>query len=163
MKGFVIGGELMLFDFSAPMFWVILAVFFLAIELIGAGALFSVIFAIGSVAASIAAFYIDDVRWLVFIAIVVSIISVFTLKPTLERLLKRSDEERPSAVDAIVGAKGKVIERITEHQRGYVTINQEDWSAATVTGSDIEEGAVVEVERIEGATVFVKLLEKRGE
>ena len=148
-----------MFDISTPLFWITLAVFFLAIELLGAGALFAIVFSVGAAITALIAIFTNNVFWLILCFILLSIVCVITLKPALGKFLKTSSENRASTVDALIGSEGTVKTEITETSKGYVVVNHEDWVAVSVDGKAIEKNKKVLIEKIEGVTVHVRVLD----
>lgn len=76
------------------------------------------------------------------------------LRPVARRHL-RSPAQLRTGAEALVGARGVVLERVDAHT-GRAKINGEVWSArAYQDGLVIEPGARVDVLRIDGATAVV--------
>jgi len=67
-------------------------------------------------------------------------------------------------VDAVVGTTGKVLKRIdNDAAMGQVKLGAMEWTARSTTGSVIEEGTLVKVDRIEGVKAFVSPAEVKTE
>jgi len=87
-----------------------------------------------------------------------TIVVFFGIRPVL---LKYFDVSTKTNVDALIGKKGQVTERIDpETNSGRVTIGGEDWKGASIGKSTIEVGEEVTVTRVEGTKVFVKPVAK---
>lgn len=95
--------------------------------------------------------------WLAFlVAVVVSAALMLALRPWLLRnLRKRGAALVETNVAALVGAKARTIDEVTEIA-GRVKLNGEVWSARVPDdGLPIPEGAEVIVRKIVGATAIV--------
>ncbi|MDX3093897.1 NfeD family protein [Streptomyces sp. ME01-24h] len=111
-------------------------------------------FAVGAVAAAIAAGLGLGITAQVLIFAVVSVAGVAVVRP----LANRSRAQRPelrSGVDALRGRQAVVLERVDGHG-GRIKLNGEVWSARSLdTGRTFEPGESVDVVEIEGATAVV--------
>jgi membrane protein implicated in regulation of membrane protease activity len=80
--------------------------------------------------------------------------SLLVLRPIARRHLRTPAQLRTGTA-ALVGAKAVVLERV-DQDSGRVKIGGEEWSARSFDDDDVfEEGARVEVLKIEGATALV--------
>ncbi|MDN4479062.1 NfeD family protein [Demequina sp. SYSU T00039] len=96
--------------------------------------------------------------WLaMFVAIGVSALLLFGLRPFLLRSLRLKGEAEPQTnAKALVGRAARTIDSVSE-SGGRVKLNGEVWSARTEEDApSIPEGAEVRVVRIEGATAIVE-------
>lgn len=111
-------------------------------------------FAVGAVAAAIAAGLGFGITAQVLIFVIVSVAGVAVVRP----LANRSRAQRPelrSGVDALKGRQAVVLERVDEHG-GRIKLNGEVWSARALdAGRAFEPGESVDVVEIEGATAVV--------
>ncbi|MDO4846331.1 MAG: NfeD family protein [Oscillospiraceae bacterium] len=132
--------------------WAVAAVAFVIVEA-ATSALVSVWFIGGSVAALIAS--------LLGAAPLVQIVLFFVLSGALLALLrpiaKRSAIRRiPTNADRIIGLDGVVTEAIDGlRSKGAIRVDGKEWTARASDGSNIPEGSVVRVDRIEGVKAFV--------
>ena len=135
-------------------FWLAALVFFIAVEA-GTVTVVSVWFAAGALAA-IAASLLGAQFWLqVVIFIGVSGALLASLRPVLKKYF--TPKITKTNVDSVIGSRGIVCEKIDNiHSCGRVKLGAMEWSARSVSGEPIAEGAQVIVERIEGVKVFVK-------
>jgi membrane protein implicated in regulation of membrane protease activity len=86
--------------------------------------------------------------------IVCSIASLLFIRPIARRHLNTPASLRTGTA-ALVGARAVVLERV-HADGGRVKIGGEDWSARPYDEDDVyEEGARVEVMKIQGATALV--------
>ncbi|WSD62882.1 NfeD family protein [Actinacidiphila glaucinigra] len=111
-------------------------------------------FAVGAVAAAIAAGLGLGITAQVLIFVIVSIAGIAVVRP----LANRSRAQRPelrSGIDALKGRQAVVLERVDGHG-GRIKLNGEVWSARALdTGRAFEPGESVDVVEIEGATAVV--------
>lgn len=92
------------------------------------------------------------IQWLVFIA--VSLASLAVLRPIARRHLRTPAQIRTGAA-ALVGSRAVVLERV-DGDGGQVKIGGEVWSARSFDEDHVfDEGARVEVLKIDGATALV--------
>jgi membrane protein implicated in regulation of membrane protease activity len=92
------------------------------------------------------------VQWVVFIA--VSLASLAVLRPIARRHLRTPAQIRTGTA-ALIGSRALVLERV-DGDGGQVKIGGEIWSARSFDDDHVfEQGARVEVLKIEGATALV--------
>jgi membrane protein implicated in regulation of membrane protease activity len=92
------------------------------------------------------------VQWVVFIA--VSLASLAVLRPIARRHLRTPAQIRTGTA-ALIGSRALVLERV-DGDGGQVKIGGEIWSARSFDDDNVfEQGARVEVLKIEGATALV--------
>jgi len=117
--------------------------FFLAPFAIGAGLAAAADAAIGSTAA-----------WVVFIT--VALLTLVIVRPIVRSHLKMPPQMRTGAA-ALVGKQAIVLERIANREGvGCVKIDGEVWTARSLMDDQvIEQGTVVDVVEIKGATALV--------
>lgn len=133
--------------------WVGALVLFLFIEAQSA-AVVSIWFAAGALAAAIVALCNGAVWLQVVLFVVVSGITLACMRPIIRKYFTPKLEK--TNIDAIIGTVGPVTEDIDNVQAlGRVKLGSMEWSARSTTGENIEKGALVEVDRIEGVKVFV--------
>jgi membrane protein implicated in regulation of membrane protease activity len=131
----------------------------IAAGLLAVGEIFTLSFFLGpisvaAVSAAIAALAGAGVgiQWLVFIA--VSLASLAVLRPIARRHLRTPAQIRTGTA-ALVGSRAIVLERV-DGDKGQVKIGGEVWSARSFDEDHVfEEGARVEVLKIDGATALV--------
>jgi membrane protein implicated in regulation of membrane protease activity len=92
------------------------------------------------------------IQWLVFIA--VSLASLAVLRPIARRHLRTPAQIRTGTA-ALVGSRAVVLERV-DGDGGQVKLGGEIWSARSFDDDHVfEQGARVEVLKIDGATALV--------
>lgn len=133
--------------------WLVLMVLLLIIEAATAG-LTCIWFALGALAALIAALF-NAAIWLQ--ALWFLAVSLLTLWLTRPLAIKYLNSRRVATnADRVVGAEAVVtedIDNIAGH--GAVRLEGKEWSARSELGEDIPRGSVVIVRRIEGVKLIV--------
>ncbi len=136
-------------------FWVVLFVVLLVAELISAGALISIWFCVGALAAFATAAAKASVTVQVVVFLVISIALLVLTKPFVKKVLKQKNE--PTNLDRVVGTEAIVTEDIDNLQQiGAVKMDGKVWTARSAEETPIPSGTVVRVVRIEGVKVFVR-------
>ena len=86
---------------------------------------------------------------------VASVLCLALVRP-LARGLYRASDHRPVLTDALLGTTGTVVDPITSGTPGRVRIGGEEWRAITESLHPLPEGTLVEILRVEGATLTVR-------
>lgn len=116
--------------------------------------LVTVWFAVGALAAAVAALLGAPVGVQVLVFLVVSGALVALLRPLARRHLK--PKIVPTNTEALIGSVGVVTEAIDNvSAQGRVKLGAMSWSARSAGGTPIPQGVQVRVERIEGVKLFV--------
>ena len=134
--------------------WIAALVIFIILEAVTVS-LVSIWFAIGSLAALIAAFAGGQV-WLqiVLFTVVSGLILVF-LRPIAKRYL--NVKWRPTNADRVIGQMCTVTERIDNIAgTGEVFVDGKAWSARSADGEPVDEGVKVIPVSIEGVKLIVE-------
>lgn len=144
-----------IFGLSTILFWLIVLVVMIALELVSMG-LTTIWFAGGSLVAFVLALF--DVPFLVqvIVALVVSLILLFFTRPIAVKYFNK-DRVRTN-VESMIGEQAIVISEINNLQGvGRVTIGGKEWSArTTVDGVTVAVGAVVVVKEVSGVKLIVE-------
>lgn len=137
--------------------WVLALVLFVILEAMTAGVV-SIWFAGGAAAALVCA-AVGVELWLQFVVfLAVSIVLLALLRPIASKWV--GTKHVATNADRVIGQEALVVEEIDRlNNRGAVKLGGVEWSARTEDGSVIAEGSLVRVLRIEGAYVFVELIE----
>lgn len=136
--------------------WLLTAVGFGVGEMLAAGSLFLLPFAIGAavaVGASLLGLSIT-LQWLVFLGI--SGGTFLALRPLAHRL----DRDYPSegiGANHLIGAQGTLLNPISRHNTdlGMVRLERQEWRAESLDGNAIEAGTLVRVAEVRGTRVVV--------
>ncbi len=134
--------------------WLILLVGFLIAEAACPIHLISIWFAAGSLAAAIVA-WLNGAVWLqILVFSVVSGALLAALWPFVKKFL--NPHLTKTNVDCVIGTQGYVTEAIDNlTATGQVKLGGMYWTARSSDHHPIPEGALIQVDRIEGVKVFV--------
>ena len=120
--------------------------------------LISVWFAIGALAAIIPAYFGVPFWGQILVFLAVSAIAFAFTKRFFKDVVKV--KKQPTNSDGLIGTDGIVTAEINNLEgAGKVYISGLTWSARSKNGETIPEGAVVTVDKIEGATLVVEVKE----
>ena len=135
--------------------WLAATVAFGAIEALTVG-IVSIWFALGSLAALIAA-ALHAGTWLqVTVFLTVSVIALILTRPLIKK--KILPNTTPTNTDMLIGGAGVVEDSIDNIAgTGSVKIQGKVWSAKSENGDNIASGNIVIVVRIEGVKLIVEL------
>lgn len=137
--------------------WAVVAVICLILELT-AGDFFIFCFAIGAVGAAIDAGLLGNgIYTQLFVFVVITLLSLFYVRPFAKRYLHKGEDKRISNADALLGRQGRVVETIVAGGYGRVQIDGDIWKAVTQGDADIPEGSNVTVIDRESTIITVKL------
>lgn len=137
-----------------PMLWLLVAVIFGVIEA-ATVQLMSIWFAVGAVAAMVAALLGAGV-WLQFIIflVVAAVVLVFT-RPLVKKVLRVGHVH--TNADSLIGRIGAVTVDIAgPGEVGRVLVDGQDWSAVSEDGCPLARGEKVLVKAIEGVKLVVE-------
>ena len=134
--------------------WVVLMVVFLVVEAATAG-LTCIWFAIGSLAALIAALF-DAQLWLQIVwFLVISFVTLYFTRPLVKKYV--NSRSQPTNADMVIGKEALVTKDIDNVEAtGAVSVGGKVWTARSADGGRIKSGAVVSVLRIEGVKLIVE-------
>lgn len=115
----------------------------------------SIWFAIGALAAFIAALAGVEQLWIqIIIFVVVSAIAVAITRPLVKKMINKKAE--PTNADMVIGKTGIVTEKIDNlAPSGLVKVNGTVWTARTLDDSVIEENEKVIIKEIRGVKLLV--------
>jgi len=137
--------------------WVCVGVALLIIELIGTT--FYLLWAgLAAIVAGVCAWVFPEVWWVPWVTfVVVGIVLLLITRRYLHKL--HGMETVPSNVETVIGKQGQVIDTIDAREnRGRVRIDSEEWRARGP--GFLQEGARVEVQAIQGATLIVVAIDE---
>lgn len=139
---------------SRTLFWLIFAIAMAVLEGVTVQ-LVSVWFAVGGLAACVASLFTDSLIIEVIVFVAVSAIALAVTRPLVKKLKQRSAQ--PTNADRFVGKTGVVITAVDNSiPQGMVKVDNEKWTARSVSGEPIEEGATVIITAIEGVKLMVE-------
>ena len=129
--------------------WVVIMVVFLVVEAATAG-LTCIWFAIGALAALIAALIWLQLVWF----FVVSVVTLYFTRPLVLKYV--NSRSQPTNADMVIGKEALVTEAIDNvESAGAVAVGGKVWTARSENGEPIEVGSIVTVLRIEGVKLIV--------
>jgi len=136
-------------------FWVILSAFLVVGEIFTAG-FFLLPFGIGAAFTAALAFMGVSLVWQWAVFVIVSVALLLPLKRFADRITP--DSGVGVAADRVIGKVGLVLEAVQPHGvTGRVRLGSEEWRASSDSEETIPEGATIEVQRIDGTHVVVRL------
>lgn len=138
--------------------WLLVAIALLFFELGTPGLFFFVSFAVGALAASGSAFlgYSLIVQCVAGLSVSVGTFALLRVYLRRAKMSEVSFRTSHTNIDALLGGSGVVIREIKPYQGGRVKVGGETWRARSLGDKRIENGASVEILRIEGNTIIVK-------
>ena len=142
------------------LFWLVLFIVFLLVELVTAGALVSIWFCVGSLVAMAVA-YLGAPFWVQMTLFL--LVSVGLLLGTKPFLKKHMDSKTITTnADRILTKRGIVEEEINNLKGiGVVKVDGKSWTARNIDGEAIiPVGMEVEVVAIEGVKAMVKIVKR---
>ena len=131
--------------------WMIIFILLILLEL-GTVNLVSIWFALGSLAAFVLSFFIDNITIQIALFVGVSFISLLLTRGFVEKI--RGNNIIPTNLDRVIGQIGIVTEEITKLEPGEVKVDGKRWSA--VSNKKIKVGSKVEILSIDGVKLNVK-------
>ncbi len=137
---------------SMALFWLILAVFFLIIELMTV-TLVSVWFIPGALVTALIALVWDNIPAQIVLFVVMSVVSLVLFNKFYRGKLKKK-QDTVDADHRLIGRSASAAEPITS-EGGKVLVGDIYWRAVNEDDSTIESGAVVEIKSVEGTTLVV--------
>ncbi|MBQ3266119.1 MAG: NfeD family protein [Ruminococcus sp.] len=133
--------------------WLILAVAMAVLEAVTVQ-LVSIWFCIGSVAACITSLFTDNIIIEAAVFVIVSALALAVTRPLVKKMKSRGAE--PTNSDRYIGKTAIVIENIdNDKAQGLVKVDNQKWTARSVTGDIIPKGTSVTVSAIEGVKLMV--------
>lgn len=141
-----------------PIYWLALFVVLLIIEIATMG-LTTIWFAGGALAAFLVSLWGIGIAGQVILFLVVSILLLVLTRPIA---MKHFNGDRAKTnIDSVIGSEALVTEEINPRiAAGKVELNGMEWSAKTENGRGvISEGTLVEVLKVEGVKLVVRLKE----
>jgi len=137
--------------------WLLVSLALLLVELATPGIFFFVSFAFGSLFGALVASLGYPLPVQCATVLVISIIQFTAMRRRLRSFNNKSS--LATNVHALLGKRGVVVRDITQHQPGLVKLGGEEWSATCSEGKKIAKGKSIQVVRLQGNRVIVKLSE----
>lgn len=136
--------------------WVIVALIFVIVEIFTTG--FAVMcISFGCLFGAGASALDWDVKWQLLAFAVGTVLAFLTVRPLVYKFFYNKAHEVKTNVEALVGRRAIVTERIEGELRpGRVKVDGDDWKAVTLESDPIEVGDAVEITAINSVIVTVK-------
>jgi membrane protein implicated in regulation of membrane protease activity len=137
-------------------FWILLGLALMSLEALGVPGFFLGTLGLAAVVTSLPAFFTPiPIIWLLLCFGVMAIVFFVYARPLVTRFFM-SDVETLTNVDGMVGKLAVVSQEIGGRSTaGYVKLAGDEWRALPADGSSIAVGKEVEIQKLEGATVYV--------
>lgn len=138
--------------------WVIIALIFVIVEIFTAG--FAVVcISFGCIFGAVVSAFDLGLQWQLLAFALGTALTFFTVRPFVQKLLYKKSHEVKTNVDALVGRRAIVTERIAgELHPGRVKVDGDDWKAISLNGEVIEKDEAVVITSINSVIVTVKRL-----
>lgn len=111
--------------------------------------------AIAGVITAIISLFVNDANMLTIDFIVLSLVSVFVLRPLLLRTLKPSKDKETGIKAEYIGKIVKVVEPVTKNS-GAITIYEERWDARVENDDEIPAGSEVRIIKNDSLIMYVE-------
>ena len=139
-------------------YWLVAAIVLVIVEICTAG-FGSICFAVGAGFSALVAGLGGSFVWQIVVFAAVSLLTFIFLRPIAIRWLDSKSKDVKTNVDALIGRKGIVSERIDASQHtGRVAIDGDDWKAVSLDNAVIDKGASVEIVNRDSLILTVKKL-----
>lgn len=137
-------------------YWVIIALVFVIVEMFTTG--FAVMcISFGCLFGAVASALDWELKWQLLVFAVGTCLAFITVRPLVYKLFYKKEQEVKTNVDALVGRRAIVTERIGgDLYAGRVKIDGDDWKAISTDAQPIEVGEAVEVTAINSVILTVK-------
>ena len=137
----------------AGLIWLGVFAFMVIAELATVG-LTAIWFAGGAICASIAGFLGLSWAWMLVIFMVSSLALLIIMRPLAKK--KMMPKVTATNAESLIGQSYPLIQKAGPgHQAGQVRIGDVEWRVISEDGSEIPEGTVVEIRKIEGTKLIV--------
>lgn len=143
---------------SLTIIWAIVILACAILELL-TGGLYIICFSVGALAALPLAAFDVALEWQIAVFALVSVGSIYTLRPLAKQYLHRKDADQPvSNADAIIGRTAVVSQDIPDHGYGRAALDGDDWKARSLNGAPIAKGQRVRIVQRASVVVIVEAL-----
>ena len=134
--------------------WLFLGFLCVVFELLSPGFFYCLSFALGAVPAVCGAWFELSFSWQIGLFFGGSLISFFLLHFYVCKIIRINNHYR-SAVDALPGKKGLIVEKVSSTHIGQVSVDGQLWAAQSIHDEFLEKGTSVFVVRVEGVRLIV--------
>ena len=143
-------------EFEIWHIWLIVSIVFFILEIVlPSFVVFN--FGVGALFATLVAGLGGSVQWQLFVFSIATLISFFLIRPALKRWAYRRSDKVETNMNALVGRKGIVSEKIDQQNNtGRILVDGDDWKAVSADGSVIEKNKQVEIIKVNSIVMEVK-------
>ncbi len=134
--------------------WLFFGLLCVVFELLSPGFFYCLSFALGTLPAACGAWLELPFSWQTGLFFGGSLISFFLLYVCVRKNAKL-DSHYKSAVDALPGKKGVIVEKVSSTHIGQVRVEGQLWAAQSMHDELLEKGTLVLVVRVEGVRLIV--------
>lgn len=136
--------------------WVIVALVFVIVEIFTSG--FAVMcISFGCLFGAGASALDWDIKWQLLLFAIGTVLAFLTVRPLIYKFFYKKSNEVKTNVDALIGRRAIVTERIEGELRpGRIKVDGDDWKAVSTIEEPIEAGEAVEITAIDSIIVTVK-------
>ena len=139
--------------------WLIIAILFFILEMMGPGFLLFWV-GVGALIAMIVSIFIDNIVVQIGVFTVASTVLLFCTRPFVKKFSK--NDNTITNAKSIIGKKAIVTKEINSLKgTGQIKVNGEAWSAKSSKEDIIEEGAKVTILNINGVKAIVELAKEK--
>jgi membrane protein implicated in regulation of membrane protease activity len=136
--------------------WIAIGVICMIIEIFTPGFLF-LSFGLGAIVTGLITLAHIPLWAQLAVYIIITFILFINLRKISKKLFK---QDIPTNVNALIGKKGQVVEKIPAFGKGYVKIGGEDWPAISQNEEEIDNNQKIIVTALEGNKLIVKKFEE---
>ena len=129
---------------SVTLIWFIAGLLLLVAEIVTPGFVLAC-FGVGCFVATIPALFDLGIVWQVLAFAVGSLLSLFLLRPLLQRF-SRGKAPASTGIDALIGKEARVVRMVSSRKGGRVAIDGDEWPAVVAQEDTVlPEGSLVKV------------------
>ncbi len=134
-------------------FYIVLALVFVILEML-LPSMFFLNLALGALITAVIAVFAVDWITLAIVFVVLSMLSIFFLRPLL--IKNRNSKEKETGIEGkYIGKEVKVTETVTKTS-GSISVYDERWEARTCNDEEIPAGSMARIVRNESLIMFVE-------
>ena len=137
------------------LFWLIITAVCLILELCS-GDFYITCFAVGALLTVCPALAHLPLWIQIIVWAVMSVLSIWLIRPKLVDLIHKGADIRNSNADALIGKIGKVVETIPANGYGYIQVDGDQWKSKSIDDADIALGEKVEIVERESIIMTVR-------
>jgi len=141
-------------------FWLIVAIFFLVLEMGSPGLFFFLAFFFGALITAASTFITSSVVAQSIIFLLGSIGAFLILHFWVRKSVLKPQEYELTNIYALKGKRAKVLKKITPPDAGKVKVYGEVWSARSVSDQEIDKDEYVHIVAVKGSHLIVKKIVK---